>query len=69
MNSTLTGGLVLTSRMTKHDRWEGVVSPNISSLFRCFEVNKCPGLYWDGTPVCSAEKIKQVRRDKIFFIF
>merc|ERR1719187_2206438 len=25
--------------------------------FRCFEVNECPGLYWEGTDACSGKTV------------
>lgn len=28
---------------------------------RCFEVNNCPGIYWDGRQVCSANRIRSAR--------
>ena len=36
------------------------------SCFRCFEENKCAGLYWAGSTICSQAYIDKVTRKRKF---
>ena len=38
-----------------------IIHKSYKTLFRCFEVNGCPGMYWSGRRACATSTVALVR--------
>merc|ERR1719419_858696 len=47
-----------TERLKLETLYSNFACLQIKLFSRCFEVNKCPGLYWQGKKACSPKVIK-----------